>query len=536
MTIRTKVWLLVATSVAVISGATQVLRTYAFRRELIEQSKDAAVAVAKEIADALVALDANAVDADLANVLTTYGLRYSRIQRSELHVEREDQGSTLSIVAPRGDQLEIRRLGPAIRLPEHNFSRTDTGVNSYEVREDVDLQGPYKATLRLQWSLVGVETVLAKSERGWLTMALVELVGLVLLVGFIIDRAVVARLDTLGRAMRDVEGGNLARRVYTADSHDEVARLSQGFNRMLDRLSAADTEIRAFNQRLANEIEAATQDLSTKNVALGQLNRLLDDLRRENASRVRLATLGQLAAQLAHEIGTPLSSVSGHLQLALLQRELPAGLRDRLDVAVREIARIGRIVRDYLDSTRSMEPERKPSSLAQILTEAVEITGGLERSVRARIDLVVPPDPPGFVTDPGLLRQIIINLLTNGLDAVDQGGRVRIEARMESRMGHATAAEQVVITVTDTGSGIPADDLRRIFEPFYTTKGRGKGTGLGLAICRELIAALSGTIDVQSAPGKGSAFTVRLPLRGAAPGGEARATAAGAAATAGGGA
>ena len=162
--------------------------------------------------------------------------------------------------------------------------------------------------------------------------------------------------------MRDVEGGDLERRVPVGDL-DEVGRLSHGFNRMLDQLSAADKEIRAFNQRLAQEIDAATQDLYKKNVALAQLNRLLIDLRRENASRVRLATLGQLAAQLAHEIGTPLSSVSGHLQLALRERDLLPGLRERLEVAVREIGRIGRIVRDYLDSTRSLEPERKPSSL-----------------------------------------------------------------------------------------------------------------------------------------------------------------------------
>jgi signal transduction histidine kinase len=508
MTIRTKVWLLVATSVAIVAGATQLVHTYAFRRQLTLQAQEQASAVAREIADALAALDANAVDHDLAHVLTTYGFRYSRIQRSELHVEREDRGSALSIVAPRGDQLEIRRLGPAYRLPEHNFSRADTGANSYELQMDVDLQGPWKATLRLLWSLQSVESVLHESERWGLVLGGVQLVVLVLLVGFLIDRAVVARLDLLGRAMRDVEGGNLGRRVPSSGD-DEVGRLSQGFNRMLEQLSAADTEIRAFNQRLANEVEAATQDLSRKNEALAQLNRLLVDLRRENASRVRLATLGQLAAQLAHEIGTPLSSVSGHLQLALLQRDLPQALRERLDVAVREIARIGRIVRDYLDSTRSLEPERKQSSLRQILTEAVEVTGGLDRSVRARIDLQIDADPPEFVTDPGLVRQVVINLVSNGLDAVERGGRVSVAARTEK--------DEVVIKISDTGLGIAAEDLKRIFEPFYTTKGRGKGTGLGLAICRELIAALSGQITVESQTGKGSSFTVRLPLRGAPP-------------------
>ena len=310
-----------------------------------------------------------------------------------------------------------------------------TGDNSYPLQQAVDLQGPRKATLLLHWNLGAVEAVLGESERWALLLGAVQLVTLVLLVGFLVDRTVVKRLDALGAAMRDVEGGDLGRRVQTTTSEDEVGRLSQGFNRMLDQLSAADSEIRAFNQRLAQEIAAATQDLSKKNVALGQMNRLLIDLRRENASRVRLATLGQLAAQLAHEIGTPLSSVNGHLQLALLQRDLPQVLRDRLEVSVREIARIGRIVRDYLDSTRSMEPERKPASLRKILDEAVEVAGGVERADKAPIVTQVGVDPPEFATDPGLLRQIVINLLTNGLDAVDKGGRVSLTSDVQQRGG-----------------------------------------------------------------------------------------------------
>ena len=511
MTIRTKVWVLAAT-VAVTAGATVWLHAYALRRELTRQAKDAAMAVVKEIADALAALDANAEDHDLAYVLQTYSARHARIQLLELHVDREDQGaagSALSIVAPRGDQPEIRRLGPAFRLPEHRFTRLDTGDNSYPVQESVDLQGPWKATLLLHWNLGAVEAVLRASERWAMLLGAVQLVALVLLVGFLVDRTVVKRLDALGAAMRDVERGDLGRRVQVKSVEDEVGQLSHGFNRMLDQLSAADSEIRAFNQRLAQEIAAATQDLSKKNVALGQMNRLLIDLRRENASRVRLATLGQLAAQLAHEIGTPLSSVNGHLQLALLQRDLPQALRERLEVSVREIARIGRIVRDYLDSTRSMEPERKPASLRKILAEAVEVAG----ADRAPIAVQIDADPPDFHTDAGLLRQIVINLLTNGLDAVEKGGRVSLTAEPKQ--------DEVVILVRDTGTGIPPDDLRRIFEPFYTTKGRGKGTGLGLAICRELVAALGGKIEVESTAGEGSVFTVRLPLR-QAPAGEAR--------------
>jgi signal transduction histidine kinase len=206
------------------------------------------------------------------------------------------------------------------------------------------------------------------------------------------------------------------------------------------------------------------------------------------------------------------------LQLALLQRDLQPALRDRLEVGSREIERISRIVRDYLDSTRPLEPERKPTDLPRLVDEAIELTRAVDtrrtRGAQVVREIIGASDGAALrdlVTDPGLLRQILVNLLTNALDAVGNGhngenARVTVAARAEN--------DSVLITVRDTGHGIPADDLKRIFEPFYTTKGRGKGTGLGLAICRQLTAALGGTISVESAPDRGSTFFVRLPMSG----------------------
>ena len=165
-------------------------------------------------------------------------------------------------------------------------------------------------------------------------------------------------------------------------------------------------------------------------------------MRLDNASKVRLATLGQLAAQLAHEIGTPLSSVSGHVQLALRERELPPALRERLDVSAREIERISKIVRDYLDSTRPLEPERQPTALPRLLEEAVEIVQGVAPARQARVTWKVTPETGDLVTDPGLLRQIVVNLLSNALDAIDRNGRVEVEARPGRRRGYPDHRER----------------------------------------------------------------------------------------------
>ena len=518
MTIRTKVWLLVAVSVLVTAGATFLLRIYAMRRELTRQALASADEIADDIRQTLERFDADAEDRDLAIALSNYINRHPRIQRLQLVIERE---SATRIFAQRGEATEITRLGSIPREPIiSTFRKATEGDDIQVVTRNVDLKGPWTAVLSMNWSLGPVQSVIKVTERWSLLLGLGQLLVLMLLSGFIIDRVVLRRLDILARAMRDVEAGDLDRRV-PMDTNDEVGRLSHGFNRMLEQLSTANREIHAFNQRLAREIEMATQDLSRKNMALEQLNRLLNELRRENASKVRLAALGQLAAQLAHEIGTPLSSVSGHLQLALSQRDLSPNLRERLDVSTREIARIGRIVRDYLDSTRSLEAERKLVSLRQVLSEAVEVTRGGELGSNKTLNVDVPDDPADFVTDPGLLRQIVINLLSNALDAVEQGGLVALTAQSQD--------DHVLITVRDTGTGIAPEDLRRIFEPFYTTKGRGKGTGLGLAICRELAKALGGTITVQSTPGQGSAFSVRLPRHAQAEPASPRAAAGGAA-------
>jgi signal transduction histidine kinase len=510
MTVRTKIWLIavsVALTVFVSSGA----RLYITQARIIKEAQTSAMELAHDIAEDLKSVEPDADDREFEEKLLGYLNRHSRIVRLDLYIYREAYTPSSRIVAPRGDRPEITRFAPVARPPLALFRGASVGAaQAAPIELLVDLKGPWKATLVMKWTLGPVESALQTERRVSLITGIVLLVALTLLSGLITNRVIGRPLEVLARAMRDVEAGDLSRRI-PVDTVDEFGRMSQGFNRMLERLSRADAQIRAFNQLLAAEIEAATRDLSEKNETLNQLNRLLGDMRRDNASKVRLAALGQLAAQLAHEIGTPLSSVSGHLQLALLQRDLHPVLRDRLEVSSREIERISRIVRDYLDSTRPLEPERQATDLSHLLDEAIELTHAVDSQARRRASVVREidagdPSLHDLVTDPGLLRQILVNLLTNALDAVDSQGRVTVAVRAES--------EGVLITVSDTGHGIPADDLKRIFEPFYTTKGRGKGTGLGLAICRQLVAALGGSISVESELGRGSTFFVRLPEGG----------------------
>jgi two-component system NtrC family sensor kinase len=310
-----------------------------------------------------------------------------------------------------------------------------------------------------------------------------------------------------------VSRGALSRRVESRGP-PEVRFVSESFNEMLDKLERADREVRSFNERLGREVATATQALSEQNAALAQLNGLLVRAREDLAHRERLAALGQLAAQLAHEVGTPLGSVSGHLQLALATGDVPDQTRERLVIATQEIQRVSRIIRDYLDSTRRMDPEVTDVEVERVMRESVDVARGGHPARAAAVTVEVAPGVARWRTDEGVVRQVLVNLVANALDAVTQKGEgsVRVLAAAEERTGpKGPGGAELVLTVADTGIGLSPEQLGRMFEPFYTTKGRGKGTGLGLAICRELATSLGGRIEAASEPGRGTTFTVRLP-------------------------
>jgi signal transduction histidine kinase len=221
-----------------------------------------------------------------------------------------------------------------------------------------------------------------------------------------------------------------------------------------------------------------------------------------------------LAAQLAHEIGTQLGSVSGHLQLAMASAECPASLRDRLVIATQEIARVSRIIRDYLDSTRRIDPTVTTVSVDRTIHEAVEVARGGNNARSAEVHIEVAPDAAAWRTDEGVARQIIVNLVANALDAVStsrDADHAGVTVRASAEDSKTPGRRDLVVRISDTGPGLSQEAVGRLFEPFYTTKGRGKGTGLGLAICRELAQSLGGKIEGASEPGHGTTFTVRIP-------------------------
>ncbi|MGH7409181.1 MAG: sensor histidine kinase [Candidatus Methylomirabilales bacterium] len=271
---------------------------------------------------------------------------------------------------------------------------------------------------------------------------------------------------------------------------------------------------------------AAQAAIAIENASLyEELQRSYDELKQSQHLLVRqekLASLGRLAAGLAHELNNPLSSVAGFAEA--LQRRAggeestsqPGGteFQDYLTMIQAEVSRAAAIVRRLLDFARQREPAFGPIDLQGVVAEAVSFVQRQASLANQQI-LVAPfPEVYNVLGDSQMLQQLFLNLLTNALDATEGGGEIRIAARrQEEAVRRGPGRASVAVVVADNGSGISPENLARVFDPFFTTKEVGKGTGLGLAICQSIVEQHGGTIEVQSeGAGKGTVVTVRLPL------------------------
>ncbi|MBI4677202.1 MAG: two-component sensor histidine kinase [Elusimicrobia bacterium] len=256
-------------------------------------------------------------------------------------------------------------------------------------------------------------------------------------------------------------------------------------------------------------------------VMLYSSNRIVSSLRQADARRARalhdleytnkLATIGRMAASVAHEINNPLAIINENAGLlkdmAVFSEDHPHKEKtlSLVQSIQKSVARCGEVTHRLLGFAKRMGIRREPMYLDKLLEEVAgfQKTEALHRNVR--ISYSFPGSVPAIESDRGQLQQVFLNILSNALAAVSDGGRIEIGLRQ-------TGADQVAVSVADNGQGISEANIRHIFEPFFSTKGEF-GTGLGLSITRDIVAKLGGTIGVESKPGVGTTFTVTLPIR-----------------------
>jgi signal transduction histidine kinase len=262
----------------------------------------------------------------------------------------------------------------------------------------------------------------------------------------------------------------------------ELADLVTAVNRMSLRLS----ERRQENERLISSLEERVEQKT-----------------REVLRADRLATLGGIAAGFAHELGNSLNVIRGFNSVAL--RELPADHVNRpdLEAVKREVVRSAGLLERFLVFARARPGKAQVQSAEPVLAEVVEVLGPAAKAASVTVELRYAPDAPEVRIDPELLRQAFMNLGLNAIQALQPAGGGRI------RYSGERAGEDLVVQVRDDGPGMDEETRAKVFEPFYTTK--ATGTGLGLAIVRQAVEAHGGSVSVESRPGAGATFTIRLP-------------------------
>jgi len=223
---------------------------------------------------------------------------------------------------------------------------------------------------------------------------------------------------------------------------------------------------------------------------------------RHAAHADKLASLGQLAAGVAHEINTPLANVM-LISESLRRRSQDPWILARLDTMTGQVDVAARIVRGLLDFARREEPRSDLLDLREVVQGSVAFLRG-KQSPDVTVEEGYPAEPVPVVGDRGSLVQVLTNLLNNAYDAMEGRGTVRVSVRRQGARAE--------VDVVDTGPGITAESLPHIFEPFFTTKGEGRGTGLGLAICHGIVQSHHGTITVRNVPGAGAGFLLSLPI------------------------
>jgi len=238
--------------------------------------------------------------------------------------------------------------------------------------------------------------------------------------------------------------------------------------------------------------------------AFNQMTHSLAETERQLAQADKLASVGRLAAGIAHEINNPLTGVLSYASLLRKRMEGNAESASDLDVIVRETIRCRDIIRGLLDFARPSAPSRKPMDFNEVVRKAVAVVLSQLSLNQVDLSLDLAADLPEVHADANQLQQVLVNLLLNAADAIGEGGG---RIRLSTRQGELQAME---CRIEDNGKGILPEDLSRIFEPFFTTKGR-HGTGLGLAVSWGIVEAHGGTLTVESQPGQGTQFTLRIP-------------------------
>ena len=321
-------------------------------------------------------------------------------------------------------------------------------------------------------------------------LALLSIVFLLIMLVFATTR-IIEPLRQMVAATHEIADGDLDHKVEIR-SRDEIGELAASFNQMTEKLKAANEELIEWGTTLEKKVKERTKELMEMQSHLIQSE--------------KLASIGKLAAGIAHEINNPLGGVLIYSHLLLEDTKKDSVQYENLRKIVKETTRCKDIVKGLLEFSRPREPQMAPTDINDIVNRALALfeRQALFQNIRIQKELAALPQ---IVADGSQLQQVFANIIVNAAEAMDGNGTLIIRTVLDRQGG------SLRVEFADTGHGIKEEDMPRLFEPFFTTKEVGKGTGLGLAISYGILQKHRGSIQVRSELGKGSTFTITLPVQ-----------------------
>ena len=340
-------------------------------------------------------------------------------------------------------------------------------------------------------------TSLREAQQGMRRTFVVTGAGAILMAAlavFLTIRSFTRPLDTLAQAAGRLGEGELDQRVRI-HTDDEVGLLATAFNRMAQSLQG-------YQDTLEQKVEERSRELEASQKQLMQAG--------------KLASIGELASGVAHELNNPASIIlmrAKRLSQEIEQRELSTEAREDVQVIERQVEKISRIVSGLLTFSRRSTSAKREVDCNDVLRRTAALIEDMARHRGVELELGLNASLPSVEADSAQLEQVMLNLINNALDAMPEGGRIIFRSDLMEEPG---GERWVCVEVEDTGGGIAEEHLSRVFDPFFTTKEVGQGTGLGLSISYGIMEEHGGAIRVESRPGKGTCFKLYLPVIGEA--------------------
>ncbi len=356
--------------------------------------------------------------------------------------------------------------------------------------------------LDFEISLAEVDAETKKNYYATLFFTFITILVVSVAVGFFIYGSVSRPIKKMVVGTENIAKGNLD---YTIplNTQDEIGKLARSFNKMTGDLKRANNELQEWSKTLEKKVEDRTNRLKATQEQLIQSE--------------KLASLGQLAAGVAHEVNNPLAGILVYIKVLLKkykENELQTEETEKQLLKIeRETDRSSRIIRNLLDFSRQSEPTLRPVDLNKVVKATLSIVGHQFSLENITLEMNLDPQLSLVLADFDQIQQVLINIILNATQAMPNGGNLKIATSVAESIEIGGSPKNTVrIDVSDTGVGIPKENLNKLFTPFFTTKEKGKGVGLGLAALHGIIERHKGKIEVDSKPGLGTTFTIYLEV------------------------